>query len=179
MVFTRFRNVAFAFQERPQSPQRRPRRGPRGAQDSPREVRRGPGPAQESPKSHPERPQRLMGAAQDDPGTALEGPGGARERPRSGPRDPEAPRKAPRMRKPSVFKPNRCFRRGRRAQNTSFTRLFLTAQASLSSLLDVLVEARARPATQTKTLFEITGRKVFRDSCGTDVHWPVSTKLSD
>ena len=90
----RLRNVAFGFQERPQSPQRRPRRGPRGAQDSPREVRRGPGPAQERPKSHPERPQRLTGAAQDGPGTSLEGPGGARERPRSGPRDPEAPRRA-------------------------------------------------------------------------------------
>ena len=175
----RLRNVAFAFQERPQSPQRRPRRGPRGAQDSPREVRRGPGPAQESPKSHPERPQRLMGAAQDDPGTALEGPGGARERPRSGPRDPEAPRKAPRMRKPSAFKPNRCFRRGRRAQNTSCTRLF-------SHRASIIVEPSRRPCRGSRAarytdekLFEITGRKVCRDSCGTDVHWPVSTKLSD
>ena len=49
--------------------------------------------------------------------------------------------------------------------------------ASFSSLLGVLFEPRARSARQTKTLFEITGQKVFRDRCGPDVQRPLSTKL--
>ncbi len=49
--------------------------------------------------------------------------------------------------------------------------------ASFSSLLGVLFEARARSDRQTKTLFEITGQKVFRDRCGPDVQRPLSTKL--
>ena len=153
MVFMRLRNVAFGFQERTQSPQRRPRRGPRGVGDVPGGAGSGPGAAQ-----------------------------GTRRR-------PGRPRKAPRM-PPSLksdglaevfkrnVKPNQGFR-GVDAPKARNLPGFLTAQASLSSLPGVLVEARARPASQTKTLIEITGRKVFRDSCGTDVHWPVSTKLSD
>ena len=47
--------------------------------------------------------------------------------------------------------------------------------ASFSSLRGVLFEARARSATQTKALFEITGQKVFRDRCGPDVQRPLST----
>ena len=66
-----------AAKKPPGGPGRAPGTGPRapkgpGEADSPREVRRGPGPAQERPKSHPERPQRLTGAAQDGPGTSLE-----------------------------------------------------------------------------------------------------------
>ena len=38
-------------------------------------------------------------------------------------------------------------------------------------------EARAQSATQTNTLFEITGQKVFRARCGPDVQRPLSTKL--
>ena len=42
--------------------------------------------------------------------------------------------------------------------------------ASFSSLLGVRFEARARSATQSKTLFEITGQKLLRDRCGPEAH---------
>ena len=53
-----------------------PKWPPRGAQDSPREVRRGPG-------------------AQDGPGTFLEGPGAARERPKGPGGAQEGPERLP------------------------------------------------------------------------------------
>ena len=186
MVFMRLRKTS---QLAAKSGPRAPKGVPGEAQEAPRTVQERSGEAQEPPRAAPE-------AHGSGPGTSLEGPGAARERPRSGPRDPEAPRRAQKgspdaktfgftrlsgllaeVFKRSV-KPNQGFR-GVDAPKTRNLQGFLTAQASLSSLLGVLVEARARPATQTKTLFEITGRKVFRDSCGTDVHWPVSTTLSD
>ena len=67
--------------------------------------------------------------------------------------------------------------RGARSKPRGHFGLILEPPGSFSSLLDVLFEARARSARQTKTLFEITGQKVFRDRCGPDVQRQLSTKL--
>ena len=97
------------------------------------------------------------------PGSPRSPQDGSKRRPERAKRRPRPPRSAPGEDQRGPKPPRR---------------LHLGAPgASFSSLLGVLFEARARSARQTKTLFEITGQKVVRDCCGTDVQRPVSTKL--
>ena len=105
-------------------------------------------------------PRRAPGAAQEPPRRLQELPGARQEAPKTtqerGPKPPKRLQGA--LREPilaSSWGP----------------------RASFSSLLGALFEPRARPARQTKTLFEITGQKVFRDRCGPDVQRPLSTQL--
>ena len=172
----RFRKASqLASKSGPRAPKggkRRPGQSKRG-QERPRAGTRE---AQEPPRAAPEAHGSGPGRPRDGPGGAGRDPGAAHERPKG----PGGAQKGSPDAKTFSFLSLTDVFEGVDAPKTHHVQgFFLTAQASLSSLLDVLVEARARPARQMKTLFEITGRKVFRDNCGTDVHWPVSTKLSD
>ena len=166
------------YEVSPKEAQERPKRRPGQSKRGQERPRAGPREPQEPPRAAPEAHGSGPGRPRDGPGGAGRGPGAAQERPKGPGGAQEGPERLP-IRKPcETCSLTEAFEGSTRPKHVIYT-AFLTAQASLSSLLGVLVEARARPATQTKTLFEITGRKVFRDSCGTDVHWPVSTKLSD
>ena len=110
--------------------------------------RRAPG----GPRSGPRAPKTAPRAARSAPRGAQDHPGAPQERTKGAPSRPDA---------------------SREAFGSPFWSHLGAPGASFSGLRGVLFEARARSTTQTKTLFEITGRKVFRDRCGSDVQRPL------
>ena len=112
--------------------------------------RRAPG----GPRSGPRAPNTAPRAARSAPRGAHDHPGAPQERSKRSPSRPDVSREA----SGSPFWPHLG------APGTSF-----------ASLLGVLFEPRARPARQTKALFETTGQKDLRDRCGPDVQRPLST----
>ena len=127
--------------------QKAPKGAPREAQMSPR---RAPG----GPRSGPRAPKTAPRGARSAPRGAQDHPGAPQERTQGAPSRPDA---------------------SREPFGSPFWPHLGAPGASFSSLLGVLFEPRARPARQTKALFEITGQKVFRDRCGPDVQRPLST----
>ena len=115
------------------------------------------------------RPQRPKKAPK---GAPREAPGAAQEPPRRLQAPPGARQEAPKTEDPRGPKPPR---RLQEALREPILASSWGPRGSFSSLLGVLFEPRARPARQTKALFEITGQKDFRDRCGPDVQRPLST----
>ena len=111
-----------------------------GGQHEPQErLRR----SQERPKRPQDGPKSALRAARSAPRGAQEQPGAHQKGPK---RDPGRPRSA---KKPPGTPPG------------PILASFWGARGLISSNLAVLFEARARSARQSKTLFEITGQKVF------------------
>ena len=144
-----FRGSRDFARERSTEAQKAPKGAPREAQMSPR---RAPG----GPRSGPRAPKTAPRGARSAPRGAQDHPGAPQERTQGAPSRPDA---------------------SREPFGSPFWPHLGAPGASFSSLLGVLFEPRARSARQTKTLFEITGQKVFRDRCGPDVQRPLSTKL--
>ena len=129
---------------------------------------RGPRSSKRSPPGGPNEPQARPGRPQERPKSPQDGSKSRPERAKRRPRPPRStPGEDPRGPKPP-----------RRLQEALREPILVSSwgpRGSFSSLLGVLFEPRARPARQTKALFEITGQKVFRDRCGPDVQRPLST----
>ena len=114
-------------------------------------------------------PRRAPGGTQERPKSPQDG---SKSRPERAKRRPRPPRSAPGERtKEAPSRPDA----SREPFGSPFWPHLGPPGASFSSLLGVLFEPRARPARQTKALFEITGQKVCRDRCGPDVQRPLST----
>ena len=111
-----------------------------GGQNEPQELLRR---SQERPKRPQDGPKSALRAARSAPRGAQEQPGAHQKGPK---RDPGRPRSA---KKPPGTPPG------------PILASFWGARGLISSNLAVLFEARARSARQSKTLFEITGQKVF------------------
>ena len=111
-----------------------------GGQHEPQErLRR----SQERPKRPQDGPKSALRAARSAPRGAQEQPGAHQKGPKRGPGHPRSA-KRPFGRPPGPILAS-----------------FWGARGLISSNLAVLFEARARSARQSKTLFEITGQKVF------------------
>ena len=133
-------------------------------------FKRGPKSSKRSPQGGPNEPQARPGRPQEGPKSPQDGSKSLPERAKRRPRPPRStPGEDPRGPKPP-----------RRLQEALREPMLVSSwgpRGSFSSLLGVLFEPRARPARQTKALFEITCQKVFRDRCGPDLQRPLSTKL--
>ena len=106
------------------------------------------------PKKLQKEPQERLRRSQERPKRPQDGPKSALRAARSAPRgaqeQPGAHQKGPkRAKRPFGTPPG------------PILALFWGGRGIISSNLAVLVEARARSARQSKTLFEITGQKVF------------------
>ena len=123
-----------------------------------------------SPPGGPNEPQARPGTPQERPKSPQDG---SKRRPERAKKFPRPPRTAPGEHPRGPSRPDA----SREPFGSPFWPHLGAPGASFSSLLGVLFEPRARPARQTKALFEITGQKVFRDRCGPDVQRPLSTKL--
>ena len=121
---------------------------------SPGSLQQRPKKLQKEPPGSPNEPQAPPGTPRSAPRGAHDHPGAPQERTQGAPSRPDA---------------------SREPFGSPFWPHLGAPGASFSSLLGVLFEPRARPARQTKALFEITGQKVCRDRCGPDVQRPLST----
>ena len=121
-----------------------------------------------SPPGGPNEPQARPGRPQERPKSPQDG---SKSLPERAKRRPRPPRSTPGEDQRSPKPPSA----SREPFGSPFWPHLGAPGGSFSSLPGALFEPRARPARQTKALFEITGQKVFRDRCGPDVQRPLST----